>query len=210
LNRLAVLIPFKGEGVKSRLSGLLGPRERREFALALLGDVLEAFRSARLVSSCYVVTADPRAKEVASKAGSGVIAEPSASGVNAAVRLGVDRLGPAMDFLVVPSDIPLLRSMDVKELIAMRSGGLDVVIVPSRAFDGTNALLFGGAGQIPLSYDDHSFWNHVQAAGALKRSLGIYSGDGFRFDVDTEEDFRALARSGGRKDSVKLARRVLA
>jgi 2-phospho-L-lactate/phosphoenolpyruvate guanylyltransferase len=210
LTALAVLIPFKDAGVKSRLSGVMGVSERHEFALAMLRDVLGAFRAAGLAASCHVVTADAMAKDVAAKAGARLIPEPSAEGVNAAVRRGVEKLGPRTEYLVVPSDLPLLRRGDIRELLSMRGQGLDVVLVPSRAFDGTNALLFHGSGRIPLSYDDHSFWRHLEGAASLGMSLGVYSGDGVRFDVDTEDDFRALARTGKRRRSVTIARRALA
>lgn len=206
---LTVLIPVKSSGIKSRLSGILSEAERKEFARLLLLDVLGAFRQAGLLRFCHVVSADEGTLALVAHAGAHPIHEQGDSGVNSAVNLGIRTTGRPESVLVVPSDLPLLGASDVEHLLALRSAGLDVVIAPSLAFDGTNALAFSGALGFPLSYDNDSFWNHTAAVARRGLSLGVCSNRGVMFDVDSPDDFRMLAKARVNRPSAVFARRVL-
>ncbi|HYC27021.1 MAG TPA: hypothetical protein VEB67_03265, partial [Nitrososphaerales archaeon] len=138
----------------------------------------------------------------------GVVVEPSDSGVNNAVRFGMEALGGG-GFLVLPSDLPYLAASDIHSLLASRDGGADVVISPSAAFDGTNAYLFSSKDEVPLSYDDDSFWNHVEGVGAAGLKLSVSTRRGLVNDVDSVDDLRLLAKSNRRTESAKIARRAL-
>jgi 2-phospho-L-lactate guanylyltransferase len=209
LTPLAVLIPVKSSGIKSRLSGILSRAERKEFARLLLLDVLGAFRQAGLLKFCHVVSADEGILALVANAGAHPIREQGDSGVNSAVNFGIRATGRPRSVLVVPSDLPLLGASDVEHLLALRSAGLDVVIAPSLAFDGTNALAFSGTSGFPLSYDNDSFWNHTAAVARRGLSLGVCSNRGVMFDVDSPDDFRMLAKARVNRPSAVFARRVL-
>jgi 2-phospho-L-lactate guanylyltransferase (CobY/MobA/RfbA family) len=114
--------------------------------------------------------------------------------------------------MVAPSDLPLLRKSEIKTAVSYRSQGVDVVISPSRAFDGTNLLLFSKSRPIDLSYDKDSFWNHVQSSAAKGLRLAVYTGPGFIFDIDSPADLADLAdlaRTRANRGSVSLVRKVL-
>jgi 2-phospho-L-lactate/phosphoenolpyruvate guanylyltransferase len=209
LTPLSVIVPVKSARRKSRLSGLLTEHEREEFARLLLVDVLQALRRAHLLSSCQVVSPDREMLKVAEDEGSLTLKESRDMGVNAAVAAGLRTARRNSDVLVIPSDLPLLKPSTLKHLLEIRSQGVDVVIAPSLAFDGTNALLFNSSRRFPLSYDDNSFWNHLAGASGRGLSAAVCTDWKLAFDVDSPDDFRALAgsRSGGRAS--EFARRVL-
>ncbi len=209
MTKPGVLIPFKAKRQKSRLSGLLTSAQRRLLSESMLLDVLDAFRNAGMLARCYVVTSDRRAAYLAGKAGASVIKERSDRGVNTAVALGIRKIGRGLDVMVVPSDLPLLRPIDIRKVASLRSGGLDVVISPSRAFDGTNLLLMSTSAPIDLSYDKNSFWNHIAGTAAKRLRLGVYTGMGFLFDVDSPADLATISRMRTTGRSVGLARRLL-
>lgn len=203
-----VLIPVKSSGVKSRLSRVLSEPERHEFTELLLKGVLKALGQAHLLISSYVVSSDGMILTLARQMGAGAIPEPQDAGVNSAVFRGMKVLRPNEDVLVIPLDLPLLQASELRHLMDLKSAGLDVVMVPSSSFDGTNALLFSPTQKISLSYDDNSFWNHMESCAKNGLSVGICSQGGVTFDVDSPEDLRSLARSGMNRPAVAFARRV--
>lgn len=206
---LAVLIPFKARDRKSRLAEVLDQRQRRRFAVTMLLDVLAAFRSSGLLSRCFVVTSDPEVLLLAERSGAAGLDEPEDRGVNGAVEWAISKLKGEERFLVVPSDLPLLRPSEVRKALSMKSD-VDCVISPSKAFDGTNLLFFSRKRSIALSYDANSFWKHVARAARRGLSLAVYCGRGVLFDVDSVDDFRALGRVRINTPSVKFAKKALA
>lgn len=203
-----VIIPVKSSGAKSRLSAILSPAQRDRLADVLLGAVLSAVRGAGLLPLTFVVTSDDKVMDRATKMGAKTIVEPSDAGVNSAVARGL-RKAKGRDALVIPSDLPLLQSSDLKAVLSLRASGLEVVISPSRAFDGTNALLLPVKSGLALRYDDNSFWNHVAGAGSDRVKLGVCTRPGLMFDVDTPEDLHFLASAPGRNIVAGFARSLL-
>jgi 2-phospho-L-lactate guanylyltransferase len=205
---MAVLIPFKADRRKSRLSRVLDPNQRNRLAELMLADVLGVFRRADLLSRCYVVTSDEKVLALVRKLGARTIAEPRDEGVNGAVGMGVRTLIGNRDFMVVPSDLPLLTPDEVGTALALKRG-FDCVVSPSRSFNGTNLLIFSGGTALALSYDSDSFWNHVSGAARKGLSLAVYCGEGVLSDVDTPEDLRALSHVRRRIPSVEFAKEAL-
>jgi 2-phospho-L-lactate guanylyltransferase len=176
---------------------------------SMLLDVLDAFQKAGMLARCYVVTSDDRAADLAERAGASVIAEPADRGVNAAVAWGIRKIGTGGDVMVVPSDLPVLRPGEIRKATSLKSKGLDVVISPSRAFDGTNLLLMSTPTPFGLSYDKNSFWNHVAGIASKGLRLAVYTGMGFLFDLDSPNDLDEISRVRTNGRSIALARRLL-
>ncbi len=179
-----VVVPFRAGG-KSRL-----PAEIRvEFALAMLGDVLEAaasFGPARLVSS------DEAAALVARALGVEVVPDPG-GGQGAAVQAALAGLdGPC---LVVNADVPRVRPSDLTALaIPPRRGALAIVAAP----DGTtNALGLPYAEVFQRLYGSGSasqFRAHAQALGLVHHDLTLPN---LCDDVDTHADLERVGPLGG-------------
>jgi 2-phospho-L-lactate guanylyltransferase len=208
LNRTAVLIPFKADRRKSRLARVLDTNQRSTLTELMLTDVLGVFRKAGLLPRCYVISSDEKALAIARGLGALTIAEPRDEGVNAAIGTAVRTLGRGRDFMVVPSDLPLLAPDEAKAALTLKRD-FDCVISPSRSFDGTNLLIFSEGAAPALSYDSDSFWNHISVAARMGLSLAVYCGQGFLSDVDTPEDLRALSRARKRIPSVEFAEEAL-
>lgn len=209
MKSLGVIVPVKSAGVKSRLSPVLSASERRALALALFRGLMAVLEKAGLASDCWVVSSDRAVLRGASSIGAHPVAEDSDAGVNSAVRRGMKDASGASEFLVLPSDLPLLRATDVQGLLRLRAAGPRVVIAPSRSFDGTNALLFPRSPRFPLSFDKDSFWNHLAGASRLGLPVGVSARARVMFDVDSPADLLRLARAGGRSESAELARGAL-
>jgi 2-phospho-L-lactate/phosphoenolpyruvate guanylyltransferase len=209
LNATTVIVPVKSAGKKSRLTGVLDGEEREEFVRLMLIEVLRELKSAGLILSSRVVSPDKGILEIAERAGAQVVAEKAASGFDRAVARGVRGVRGRPDVLVIPADLPLLRAAELTHLLEVRSDGFDVAMAPSRAFDGTNAMLFSLSAPVPLSYDDDSFRNHLSGAARRGLSVRVCTKPGLTFDVDSPSDLEALARSGSKRPSARFARRVM-
>ena len=208
MNTLAVVVPVKSDGGKSRLSPVLTANERKAFARSMFLGLLGALTKAGLIGSCMVVSSDRDALKFAAALGARPVRERADSGVNSAVHAAMAAAPKAGEFLVLPSDLPLLRAPDVLGLLRLRALGPEIVLSPSSSFDGTNALLFPRDPSFPLSFDRDSFWNHLDGASGLGFSVGVCARRGIMFDVDSPADLMRLAGSKARSESAGLAREL--
>jgi 2-phospho-L-lactate guanylyltransferase len=208
LRPLVILIPVKSKGAKSRLTKELTPKGRKVFTVLMLRDLLDVLKKGKLIKDCFVVSPDEAVLSIARSLGAGTIREEKDLGVNAAVNKGI-RDTESENIMVIPSDLPFLLQSDIRRLLSLKSSGLKVVMTPSIGFDGTNALLFSRKWPVTLSYDSNSFWAHLGSAAGTGLSVGIYTGPGVMFDVDSSVDFLALSRSRAERRSVSFAKKVL-
>lgn len=169
---------------------------------------MAAVRGVGLADSCYVISSDSKALELARSQGAIPVREATNRGVNTAVHVGIRRAEES-EYLVIPADLPLLSSSDLKRVIALKSEAADIVMSPSQAFDGTNLLLFSKAKRVRLSYDSTSFWNHLEDAAKRGHSLAVYTGKRVIFDVDTVHDLRKLAEARINSQPVAFAKKAL-
>ncbi|HXW38032.1 MAG TPA: 2-phospho-L-lactate guanylyltransferase [Nitrososphaerales archaeon] len=208
MRRFAVIIPVKGKNHKSRLAKWLGVDEREELARLLLADLIRPLRASGLLRQAYVVSSSQEMISVAEAQGGQGIVESGDRGFNSAVELGMEELKDFEEFLILPSDLPLLTRADLRAAVAMRESGIHTVISPSLAFDGTNLLSYSRDKPLQLSYDDDSFWNHVSNAGKAGLSMSVYTSRGVMTDVDSEGDVARLLRLSVNRESIDFLRRV--
>jgi 2-phospho-L-lactate/phosphoenolpyruvate guanylyltransferase len=206
---MKVIIPMKSARVKSRLSAVLSEERRAEFSRVLLSDLFGVLRGAGVLRFSQVVSSDRKTLDFAARSGANPVPEDKDAGVNSAVKRVLATIAGNESILVLPSDLALLRPSELLRLLQLKSAGLDIVLAPSRSFNGTNALLFSSGSDFPLSYDDDSFWNHLAACGRLGLSAGVCCERGLLFDVDTPDDLRLLAASRSKRRSVAFARVAL-
>ena len=188
---MLVVIPFREEG-KSRL-----PEElRRELALAMLGDVVEAAAS---VGAVRVVTADPAGRLVADGLGAEVVDDPG-EGQGPAVAAALD--GADGICLVVNADVPRARPSDLAALAVPPKLGR-VAIVAS--VDGrTNALGLPYPEVFRPLYGPRSaaqFRAHAAALGLPSEDLELRN---LVNDVDTLADLERVGPRAGRRTRALL------
>lgn len=204
LSRLHVIVPARGMGVgKSRLGEALDAEERSALVVGLLLETLTVLAEWPSAQRIHFITADPTLRRLvrAAATGASVSAESAGSGLNAALLQGRGRatsLG-ATAVLYLPADLPHLSSNALDGLleaadaaIAAGSGKRVVVIAPSDARYGTNALLISPPAAIDPHFGEDSLSAHVRAAAAADASLQLVTDPGFGFDLDTPEDLERL------------------
>jgi 2-phospho-L-lactate guanylyltransferase len=180
---VAVVVPIKAFAhAKARLSNVLDPGERAALARSMATAVVEA--AARDGFAVVVVTDDDEVDDWASGHGATVV-RPSAPGLDAAARAGVDgalALGPVR-VVVAHGDLPHATTF---AHVAER--GEDVVIVPDRHRDGTNVIALDGAAAFEFHYGPGSFDAHCAEAARLGLTVGVLDDPALAWDVDVAAD----------------------
>lgn len=195
MNATAIL-PVKRFGVaKQRLATGVGRERRAAIVAAMLEDVLEAIGDVRSVERTIVVTSEPRAVELATAAGTEIVADPDEGGHSGAALAGIARareLGAGCA-LLLPGDCPLLDPREVERLLT----GLPeryVAVVPDRHGTGTNALALAPPDAIGPSFGEGSRARHVAAAREAGLPYSVEELPSLGLDLDTPADVIALTR----------------
>jgi 2-phospho-L-lactate/phosphoenolpyruvate guanylyltransferase len=207
LKATAVLPVKRFAAAKQRLAAGIDEERRRELAAAMVADVLDAIGEARSIERLIVVTGDPIAQELASKAGAEVVADPEDAGHIQAAQAGIARAEAegAERVALLAGDCPLLDPRELDRLLTGVPGNY-VGIVPDRHGTGTNALLLSPPSAIVPAFGEGSRARHVEAARQAGIPFGIEELPSIELDLDTPGDVIALQRELERQP--KRARRT--
>jgi 2-phospho-L-lactate guanylyltransferase len=176
---MRVVVPFDGGRPKTRLAPDLDPGERREFAHAMLRDVLSALRAAGAAPELLATA--PVDVDVPTT----VDDRPLSEAVNAVLEAG-----PPV--AVVMADLPLATPAAIERLL---SADGEVVLVPGRG-GGTNALVARHP-DFRVDYHGVSVRDHREIArdlGVEPRTLDSYR---LSTDVDERGDLPEVLLHGG-------------
>ena len=184
---IRIVIPFKLDCPKSRLSAVLSSEEREKLALSMLEDVLEAvsnFGSVTILLKGPLpqgLVLDPKICGGRKRSGIQVLDCPKE--LDEALNLVIEaeeRSGWPFDLLIAMADLPLMRGSDIDGLV--KTPG-DVVIAPGRG-GGTNLILIRDP-RFRVSYYGLSFLKHLRKAEELGLSAGVF--ESFRCGSDVDE-----------------------
>ena len=203
-----ILVPVKNlSSAKQRLAAVLDQLARTELAQAMLHDVLAALHDWTNRPQVAVVSSDPYVVRLAREYAFEVIPDPENPGetgaIEMATRICVE--SGAESTLVIPADIPLIRSWELEEIL-QNAPAEGSVLVPAADGRGTNAAFRRPANLFPLRFGNDSFKPHLAAAQATGKTCIVLDLPGIAVDVDNPEDLRELVASGGETRSQRLAR----
>jgi len=94
--------------------------------------------------------------------------------------------------IVFPQDIPFIQSEDIEHLIQFPKYPQSVLVVPSRRFDGTNALLRRPQNLMKTHYDEDSYKIHLEIGKSMTSNTSIILLRRIMLDVDNQEDLKFL------------------
>jgi 2-phospho-L-lactate guanylyltransferase len=192
--KVAALIPVKGfRNAKQRLSPLLGAAERELLAETMFRDVLRQMVSVRGLSGIFVVTGNDKVAEIALSLGAEVMREPAERGETDAVDFARAELRKSgcEAVLIIPADMPLVRSADIEEILAQIPGGAAApfaLLVPSHDRLGTNALLLAPPDIIRLRFGYDSFSFHMSQIAEKGLAPRFLENPRIALDVDEPKD----------------------
>ena len=192
--KLWLIVPIKpfGEG-KSRLAGVLPTSTRATLSRQLFRHVITQALASPILAGILVVSRDPGVLNGLEAPHLHFVAEQGHDlnqaihqGRQEAVARGADAL------LVLPADLPRLRSRDITELYERSLAATGIVIVPSDD-NGTNALLLRPPHAINFAFGHNSFAHHCLAAQMANLPCVIVDSPHLRFDVDLPPDLAQLS-----------------
>lgn len=172
---MRAVIPFRKSNAKSRLSALLSEKEREEFAMAMLKDVVDALIRSKCFDTIDIISRSFIELESANI----VLAD---EGLNEALN---DYLSKMVShsinepLLIIMADIPLVSIRNIRDIVSTEA---DVVIAPGR-MGGTNAIFVRNARDFKVDYYGASFLKHLEIASNLR--VEVF--DSFNLSTDIDE-----------------------
>lgn len=190
------LVPVKALAFgKSRLSSCLAPEARQALSRAMLTDVLTSALHASAVDRVVVVSSDASLLMLARQLGALTVDEEYPRGLNGAVAVGTDFClqHGATAVLVLLADLPLVTAGDIDLLFHSVNKAENVVLVPCKEGDGTNAFLRVPPLVIPSQFGGPSLEAHQRVAQRTGISCQVVEASRIAFDVDSVDDLKWLA-----------------
>ena len=191
---VSIVVPFRLDGAKSRLSPALNKDERREIALAMLRDVLACLRG---FGELTVLT---RPESGLEEDGwleiirQDIMVMPSPLELNDALNAEIEReaqQGWRRDLLIVMADLALLGKGDIEGILSCPG---DVVLCPGRG-GGTNIILIRSP-RFRTCYQGLSYPKHKDLAIKMGLDLSIFESFRAGCDIDKPEDLAEILLHG--------------
>ncbi len=193
--KIAAIIPVKSfSKAKTRLN--LSLDQKLELCKIMLEEVVGTISNSKQIDKIIVVSKDEEAIKITKKFGTIDIFDNEESGVNHAVSLADDYL-EQNDYdasVVFPQDIPFIQEIDIENLLKFQKFPKSALIVPSRRFDGTNALLRTPVNLMETHYDEDSYKIHLEVGKSLTSNTSLVLMRRIMMDVDNREDLEFLLK----------------
>jgi len=194
---------------KTRLS--LPPGQKEKICEIMLEEILRTLSISPQIDKIIIVTKENRALEISKKFDVVSITDSKESGVNDAVALA-DQYLLQNNFetsIVFPQDIPYIKTQDIDFVLKFKADSDFAIIVPSRRFDGTNALVRSPVDLMKTHYDEDSYKIHMSAAKEKTREVSMVFAKRIMWDVDNIEDLKFLLSQNDKPDVAKKIQNVL-
>jgi len=191
---VSIVVPFRLDGAKSRLSPALAVDERREMALAMLRDVLACIAQ---VGNLTILTRpgwDMGEDIWRERAEQDIKIMPSDLELNDALNMVIEReilQGWRRDLLIVMADLALLEKGDIEGILSCPG---DVVLCPGRG-GGTNMILIRSP-RFRTCYQGLSYPRHKDLARKMGLYLSVYESFRAGCDIDRPEDLAEILLHG--------------
>jgi len=189
-----IVVPFRLDGAKSRLSPALNPDERRMIALAMLRDVLAVLGE---FGELFILTRpglNLREEILLDGAGQDINVMPCNMELNDALNAVIKRQARQdwrRDLLIVMADLALLEEEDIVGILNTPG---DVVLCPGRG-GGTNMILIRSP-CFRTCYKGLSYPKHRDYAREMGLSLSIFESFRAGCDIDQPEDLVEILLHG--------------
>ncbi|MGB2728772.1 MAG: 2-phospho-L-lactate guanylyltransferase [Halobacteriota archaeon] len=186
--KVKAIIPFKKEGAKTRLGAFLTEKEREEFAICMLKDVLVAVSGSEIEEAAIISTCSKLNFELDEELKLTVREDEKELNevLNEVIRKEKEPV------LIIMADIPLATPESINELVRREE---DVVIAPGRK-GGTNALFLRRPYEFFVSYYGISYLKHVEMAKRRNLSHVVYDSFFISVDIDEVDDLIELLVHG--------------
>ena len=167
----------------------------------MLQEVLDTTSKCKLIDKIILVSKDETVLKLGRSFGAVEIFDDE-SGVNNAIHLA-DQYLSDKEFdcsIIFPQDIPIMKSTDIDNLLGFVKSESSVIIVPSRQFNGTNALVRCPANIMDTRYDMGSYTFQIDAASTKTKNISIALIRRMMLDIDDEFDLAFMLKQNDKPD----------
>ena len=202
------IIPVKSfSKAKTRLN--LPQIKRELLCKEMLEEVLRTLSECKSIDNIVMVSKDDSAIKLGKSFGTIQIFDDDL-GVNQAVDLADQHLSDSeCDCSVIfPQDIPMMESSDVDILLGFLKSRRSVMLVPSRQFNGTNALV-RYFNSMKTQYDKGSYSYQLDAAKVVTQNISIALIRRIMLDIDDESDLAFMLKQNEKPSFCKKIRNIL-
>lgn len=208
--KIAVIIPVKTfSKAKTRLD--LSPQKIEELCKIMLEEILQTISISPQIDKIILVTKEEKAIQIAEKFKATVIIDENEESVNGAVALA-DKYLLENGFdasIVFPQDIPYIKTQDIDFMLQYKTHPNFAIIVPSRRFDGTNALVRMPIDLMKTHYDEDSYKIHMNTAKEHTLNVAMVFVKRVMWDVDNVEDLKFLLEQNEKPHIAEKIKKIL-
>ena len=208
--KIAAIIPVKTfSNAKTRLD--LSTQKIESLCKIMLEEILQITSISPRIEKTIVVTKEKQAIEIAEKFNATVIKDEKEESVNSAVALA-DKYLLENNFdasIVLPQDIPYIKTQDIDFMLNYIAPPNFAIIVPSRRFDGTNALVRMPIDLMKTHYDEDSYKIHMNTAKNHTLNVAMVFVKRIMWDVDNKEDLEFLLEQNDKPQIAEKIRKIL-
>ena len=198
--KTVAIIPVKSfSKAKTRLS--ISSEKTVDICKIMLNEVLQTISSTNKIDNTIIVSRDESAFDIGKKFNVIQVFDESESGVNNAISLVDDYISDS-EFdtsVILPQDIPFFNTVDLDNLFSFFQKN-SVIIVPSRHFNGTNALLRNPAKIMTTRYDEGTYKSHLDQAKSSNIDLSLLLIRRLMLDIDAKDDIEFAMKQNEKPD----------
>ncbi|MDC0063952.1 2-phospho-L-lactate guanylyltransferase [Candidatus Nitrosopelagicus sp.] len=207
--KTSVIIPVKTfQKSKTRLH--LSEEKTRDLCRLLLEEVIKTINETKLIDKTIVVTNEEQVSDIIKKYNCEKIQDEHETSVNDAVKLAEQYLidNKFTHSIVLPLDVPFFDSEDLEKLLKI-SSEKSVVIVPSRHFDGTNALIRTPINSMTPRYDEGSYSFQIESAKSDGIKITIALIYRLMLDIDNTADLEFVLKQNIKPEFCDKIRKII-
>ena len=208
--KIAAIIPVKTfSNAKTRLD--LSQHQKEDLCKVMLEEILHIISISPQIEKTIIVTKEEKAIEIGKKFNAIIIIDEKEESVNSAVALA-DKYLLENDFhasIVFPQDIPYIKTQDIDFMLNYKVHPNFAIIVPSRRFDGTNALVRMPIDLMKTHYDEDSYKIHMSTAKKHTVNVAMVFVKRIMWDVDNDKDLEFLLEQNEKPQIAEKIRKIL-
>ncbi len=208
--KIAAIVPVKTfSNAKTRLD--LSSHQIEDLCKVMLEEILQTISISTQIEKIILVTKEKKAIEIGKKFNTITIIDEKEESVNDAVALA-DKYLLENDFdasIVFPQDIPYIKTQDIDFMLNYKAPPNFAIVVPSRRFDGTNALVRMPVDLMETHYDEDSYKIHMNTAKEHTLNVALIFVKRIMWDVDNTEDLEFLLEQNEKPQIAEKIKKIL-
>ncbi len=208
--KIAAIVPVKTfSNAKTRLD--LSSQQIENLCKVMLEEILQTISISTQIEKIILVTKEKKAIEIGKRFNTITIIDEKEESVNDAVALA-DKYLLENDFdasIVFPQDIPYIKTQDIDFMLNYKAPPNFAIVVPSRRFDGTNALVRMPVDLMETHYDEDSYKIHMNTAKEHTLNVALIFVKRIMWDVDNTEDLEFLLEQNEKPQIAEKIKKIL-